>query len=80
MQIVPEIVKSEVQMLLALKSIVTDLTALKTAVNGLNDAADALKLDHNTLRAKLNLDGGVTDTDYAASTSTTPADVTLSTS
>jgi hypothetical protein len=36
-------------------------------------AIAALKADHNTLRAKLNLDGGVTDTDYAASTATTPS-------
>ena len=36
-------------------------------------AIAALKSDHNTLRAKLNADAGVTDADYAASTATTPS-------
>ena len=36
-------------------------------------AIAALKADHNTLRAKLNADAGVTDADYAASTATTPS-------
>jgi hypothetical protein len=44
-----------------LDAILIDLTALTAAVN-------ALRTDHNTLRTKLNSDGGVTDTDYAAST------------
>lgn len=35
-----------------LNSLLTDVTAIKTAIAGLN--------------AKLDLDGGVTDTDYAA--------------
>lgn len=43
--------------------LITVLTAIKTAI-------DALIADHNTLRAKLNADAGVTDTNYAASTAT----------
>jgi len=36
-------------------------------------AIEALKSDHNTLATKLNADAGVTDTNYAASTATTPS-------
>lgn len=36
-------------------------------------AIAALKSDHNTLATKLNADAGVTDTNYAASTATTPS-------
>lgn len=45
----------------ALADIVTQLAAATTAAN-------ALRTDHNTLVAKLNLDAGVTDTNYAVST------------
>lgn len=45
----------------ALADVVTQLAAVTAAAN-------ALRADHNTLIAKLNLDGGVTDTNYAAST------------
>lgn len=43
----------------------TDITALKTAVT-------ALIASHNTLATKLNADAGVTDTNYAQSTATSP--------
>lgn len=46
--------------------------AALTDLGALNTAVAALIADHNTLRAKLNLDAGVTDTDYAASTATSP--------
>lgn len=46
----------------------TDLIALLT---NLAAAVNALISDHNTLRAKLNADAGVTDTNYAASTAST---------
>lgn len=36
-------------------------------------AITALIADHNTLRAKLNADAGVTDVDYAASTASAPS-------
>lgn len=45
----------------ALFDVVTQLAAVTAAAN-------ALRADHNTLIAKLNLDAGVTDTNYAAST------------
>ena len=45
-------------------NIVTDLTALKTAINGIN-----AKLD--VLTAKLNADAGVTDTNYATNFAST---------
>ena len=45
----------------AFADLATQLAAVTTAVN-------ALRADHNTLIAKLNLDGGVTDTNYAAAT------------
>lgn len=45
-----------------------DLVAVLT---NLSAAVNALISDHNTLRAKLNADAGVTDTDYAASTAST---------
>jgi arsenate reductase-like glutaredoxin family protein len=46
----------------------TDLVGL---LQDLRDAVNALISDHNTLRAKLNSDAGVTDTNYAASTGST---------
>jgi hypothetical protein len=45
-----------------------DLVALLT---NMATAINALISDHNTLRAKLNTDAGVTDTNYAASTAST---------
>ena len=45
----------------ALADLATQLAAVTTAVN-------ALRADHNTLVAKMNLDAGVTDTNYAVST------------
>lgn len=50
----------------------TDLILL---LQDMKAAINALITDHNTLRAKLNLDAGVTDTNYAASTATTIAGV-----
>ena len=47
----------------ALEDVVTQLAAVTASAN-------ALRADHNTLIAKLNLDAGVTDTNYAASTAT----------
>lgn len=47
----------------ALEDVVTQLAAVTAAAN-------ALRADHNTLVAKLNLDATVTDTDYAVSTAT----------
>lgn len=44
---------------------------LYAVVSNLVDAVNALISDHNTLRAKLNADAGVTDTNYAASTAST---------
>lgn len=48
-----------------------DQTDLVTLLNNIVTAVNALASDHNTLRAKLNADAGVTDTDYAASTAST---------
>jgi DNA-binding FrmR family transcriptional regulator len=48
-----------------LKKVLADVVTQLAAVTA---AANALRADHNTLIAKLNLDGGVTDTNYAAST------------
>lgn len=48
----------------ALADFVSEIEALRTAVA-------ALKADHNTLVAKLNLDAGVADVDYAGSTAAT---------
>jgi hypothetical protein len=48
----------------ALADFVSEVEALRTAVA-------ALKADHNTLVAKLNLDAGVTDVNYAVSTAAT---------
>lgn len=57
-----------------------DIAALRTTVAALVvDSANRLA-NHNTLRAKLNLDSGVNDTDYAAATaqtSTAPAALTF---
>lgn len=48
----------------------TLLQEIVTALNAHTTAINALISDHNTLRAKLNADDGVTDTNYAASTAT----------
>ncbi len=48
-----------------LGDIINDLI---TAVTASQTALAALKADHNALIAKLNLDAGVTDVDYAVST------------
>lgn len=69
-KIAPEAFEGNEQLMRILKEILTDLTALTTAVN-------ALRTDHNTLATKLNADAGVTDTNYAASTASA---VTLLTS
>jgi hypothetical protein len=45
--------------------------ALITLLQNLVDSVNALIADHNTLRAKLNADAGVTDANYAASTANT---------
>ena len=47
-----------------------DQSDLITVLTAIKDAIDDLIADHNTLRAKLNADAGVTDTNYAASTAT----------
>lgn len=47
-----------------------DIVLLLTDIN---TAITALIADHNTLRAKLNADAGVTDVNYAASTATAPS-------
>lgn len=44
------------------------LNDLITAVSALQTAVVALTADHNTVVAKLNLDAGVTDVNYAVST------------
>lgn len=48
-----------------------DQAALVALLGNMKDAINALIADHNTLRAKLNADAGVTDTNYAASTAST---------
>lgn len=56
-----------------LTALIADVTALRTPVAALvTDMATRIS-DHNTLRAKLNLDAGVTDADYAAATAITAA-------
>lgn len=52
-------------------ALLADVTAIRTTVVALvTDMASRIS-DHNTLRAKLNLDAGVTDVDYAAATAIT---------
>lgn len=57
----------------ALTSTNIDQADLITVLDACIDAITALIADHNTLRAKLNADAGVTDVDYAASTATAPS-------
>jgi hypothetical protein len=45
-----------------------DQVALYTHLNNVATAVNALIANHNTLIAKLNLDAGVTDVNYAVST------------
>ena len=48
-----------------------DQTDLVVLLQNLVTSVNALISDHNTLRAKLNSDAGVTDTNYAVSTANT---------
>lgn len=48
-----------------------DQAALVALLGNMATAINALITDHNTLRAKLNADAGVTDTNYAVSTAST---------
>lgn len=54
-------------------ALLADVTAIRAEVVKLVTDMASRITDHNTLRAKLNLDGGVTDTDYAAATAITAA-------
>lgn len=66
-------VNDQRQLRLLLESLLTDVTALRATVAALvTDNANRIA-NHNTLIAKLNLDGGVTDTNYAAATAATSA-------
>ena len=59
------------QQRLLLEAMLADITALRATV-ALLVADNASRIaNHNTLIAKLNLDGGVTDTNYAAATAAT---------
>lgn len=63
-----------------LDAILVDLAALRAEVAKLVTDMGSRITDHNTLVAKLNLDAGVTDTNYAAATAQTaaaPAALTL---
>ena len=51
----------------------TDHATFKAAVDSLRTLANELKTDHNALLVKLDADAGVTDTNYAASHTTTAA-------
>ena len=54
-----------------LEAVLADITALRATV-ALLVADNASRIaDHNTLIAKLNLDSGVADTNYAAATAAT---------
>lgn len=59
----------------ALKRTITatnvDQTDLVTLLNNMVTSVNALIANHNTLIAKLNLDAGVTDTNYAVSSGNT---------
>ena len=48
-----------------------DQSDLVVLLGNLVASVNALISDHNTLRAKLNADAGVTDANYAASTANT---------
>jgi hypothetical protein len=57
-----------------LEGLRADLEATRAEVVKLVADMASRIANHNTLRAKLNLDGGVTDVDYAAATAITAAD------
>ena len=64
----------------AFDTVLADLTALRTTVAALVTDMGTRITNHNTLIAKLNLDAGVTDANYAAATAITaaaPAALTL---
>lgn len=54
-----------------LDSLLTDVTNIRTKVAALVVDEGKRVSDHNVLIAKLNLDGSVSDTDYAAAASQT---------
>ena len=58
---------------LVLDAMLADITAIRAEVVKLVTDMASRIANHNTLRAKLNADGGVTDTDYAAATAATAA-------
>lgn len=58
-----------------LNTIVTLANELKSNIATVRTMANELKVDHNALLAKLDLDAGVTDTNYAALHATAAADV-----
>ncbi len=63
-----------------LAAALADITAIRTTVAALVVDVTNLLASHNTLATKLNADGGVTDTNYAAGTALTasaPAALTL---
>lgn len=92
-QIVGHLDGTSKDVVMILRSILTDLTALKTAVDSQKTLLDELHDDHatykavvdelktwaQTLGAKLNADTGVNDTDYDATISNSaPATLTAS--
>lgn len=63
-----------------LTAALTDITSIRTQLVAAVADIAALITAHNTLATKLNADGGVTDTNYAAAsaqTSTNPSALTL---
>lgn len=65
--------QQEVELKRAFDALQTDLTNLRATVAALVTDMATRITNHNTLRTKLNADGGVTDTDYAAATAQTSA-------
>lgn len=61
-----------------LTNVVTIVNELKADVNLLRADMVLRISDHNTLRAKLNADAGVTDADYAAATAITATTIAAS--
>lgn len=64
-------VNDATQLRFLLKAVLVDNTALRATVALLVADVAAGVANHNTLIAKLNSDGGVTDVDYAAATAQT---------
>lgn len=67
------------QLRMLLEAMLADITALKATIAALVVDNGNRVANHNTLIAKLNLDAGVTDTNYAAATAATsaaPSDLT----